>query len=460
MIQQQPGENINSSQMQANQFVSQVHDPGLFTTMQEVIKKNKEKIHVDEKKEEGIEEEGEEKQGEEKDKDLAPKYGGLSKSMIQRRIQNKKLIDEFKNIFNKENSNINDCRRCLIHLIIVVGVINCCAWEIDCLFLNVCYGENIEMKQWISITLFPVIVISIILLYVLFDSINYLRRKIIMTCIIIYIILSLFLLVLGAISISLGCKYSEDDAEEVLKGLTKLENKYYEENDLKSEYRLKMVISGVLDLFLGLCGLIVCFLTVCFTALLSKTSFDWRPPLRSHIRPTRVKKATQLYYQNYDSYFNVFRAENPNYQVDEIEAKEGKNRFAGVRSSMLGVSQGKGLGGSIIKEKEKEKKESENDDDSFMKKIKKKKKVEKSENSNEDDELPIPTIKKKKRVLLNRIIDDNDDKKDKKKDEDNKGENNNINNHVDNHVNNHVNNHIQEEEINTDIKENNNKEEI
>ena len=40
------------------------------------------------------------------------------------------INDEFKNIFNKENSNINDCRRCLIHLIIVVGVINCCAWTI------------------------------------------------------------------------------------------------------------------------------------------------------------------------------------------------------------------------------------------------------------------------------------------------------------------------------------------
>jgi hypothetical protein len=268
-----------------------------------------------------------------------------------------------------------------------------------------------------------------------------------MTCIIIYIILSLFLLVLGAISISLGCKYSEDDASEVLKGLTKLENKYYEENDLKSEYRLKMVVSGVIDLFLGLCGLIVCFLTVCFTALLSKTSFDWRPPLRSHIRPTRVKKATQLYYQNYDSYFNVFRAENPNYQVDEIEAKEGKNRFAGLKSSMLGVSQNKGLGESINKDKEK--KESENDSDSFIKKIIKKKKVEKSEHSNEDDELPIPTIKKKKKVLLNRIVENESDKDKNNKKSD--GENNNINNHV----NNHVNNHIQEEEINTDIKENN-----
>jgi hypothetical protein len=92
-------------------------------------------------------------------------------------------------------------------------------------------------------------------------------------------------------------------------------------------------------------------------------------------------------------------------------------------------------------------------DNNLIKKIKKKKKVEKSEHSNEDDELPIPTIKKKKKVLLNRIV-ENESDKDKNKDENNKksdGENNNMNNHV----NNHVNNHIQEEEINTDIKDNN-----
>ena len=215
----QENQNINSSQMQASQFASQVNDQQLYETMQEVIKKNKEKVIIDDKKDRIIEEEGEEEKQAE-DKDLLPKYGGLSKSMIQRRINFKKMNEQFKNIFNKENSNINDCRRCLIHLIIVVGVINCCAWEIDCLFLNVCYGENIEMKKWISIILFPIIVISIILLYLLFDSINYLRRKIIMTCVVIYFILSLFLIILGAITISKGCKFGEDDAGEVLKELT------------------------------------------------------------------------------------------------------------------------------------------------------------------------------------------------------------------------------------------------
>ena len=351
-------QNVNTSQLNQNQFLSQVNDPELYTTMQEVIKKNKEKVRIDEKKDE--EEKGEEKQ--EEDKDLLPKYSGLSKSMIQRRLNFKRLNEEFKNIFNKDNSNINSCRRYLIHFIIFVGVINCCAWEVDCLFLNICYGEEIEMEKWISITLFPIIVVSIILLYLLFDSVNYLKRKIIMVCIVIYFILSLFLIILGIYSIILGFRYDEDDdAAEALKGLTKLEKKYYEylntdkeeKTNLANEYWNKMVASGIIDIILGFFGFIVFTLTICFTSLLSKTSFDWRPPLRSHIRPPRVKKAIHLYTQNYDSYLNVFRAENPNYQIDEIEAKDAKNRFAGMRSSIFGMSQIKGIGDNIQKEKEK-----------------------------------------------------------------------------------------------------------
>ena len=74
------------------------------------------------------------------------------------------LEEGFKDIFNKGNSNINDVRRDLIHLIIVLVVINCIAWEIDCLFLDACYGENIEMELWISHTLCPLIFASLIFL--------------------------------------------------------------------------------------------------------------------------------------------------------------------------------------------------------------------------------------------------------------------------------------------------------
>ena len=98
-------------------------------------------------------------------------------------------------------------------------------------------------------------------------------------------------------------------------------------------------------------------------------------------------------------------------------------------------------------------KESEEDEDSIKIKRKNKKKLEKREHSSEKDELPEPTIKKKKRVLLNRIMENNRDKG--KEDNNKKGEEEN-NHHENNHVNNNVNNHI-EQEINTDIKDINNK---
>ena len=415
MIHAEDSQNINPAQLSQNQFLSQVNDPELYTTMQEVIKKNKEKIIIEDKKDEELE-----GLKEEEEKEQIPKAGGLSKSMIQRRANFKKIQEEFKNIFNKENSNINDCRRCLIHLIIFVGVLNCCAWEVDCLFFNICYGEDIEMEQWISIILFPIIILSIILLYILFDSINYLKRKIIMTCIIIYLIFSIFLIILGIVSL---VECSRFKPESRIINLTPLELEYYKDikgkdasDGLKDQYRIKMGVSGIIDLILGVAGIFVFAFTVCFTSFLSKTSFDWRPPLRSHIRPTRVRKAIQLYTQNYDSYLNIFRAENPNYQIDEMEAKEGKNRFSGIKTSVIG----RGMGDSIRKEKN----ESEKDGDSIIKKSKKKKKSEKSENSSEnkkdEDELPIPTISKKKKVFLNRINNSSDKGKDNEKNEDNK----------------------------------------
>ena len=454
MIEAPENQSINPSQNQSNQFASQVNDPNVYETMQQVIKKSKEKIQYDSKKEE--EDEDEEEKGE--DKELIMGKSRLSQSMIQRRLNFVKLNKEFKNIFNKDNSNINDRRRCLIHMIIFVGVINCCAWEIDCLFFNICYGEDIEMKYWISISLFPLIILSIFLLFILNASINYLKRTLIMVSINIYLILSVFSIVLGIISIVTACKYGSDDAKNVFKQLTIYEQDYYkDENGLKSKYFKKMLGSGIIDLILGAAGVIIYFTTILYTSYLSKTSFDWRPPLRSHIRFTRIKKAIQLYTQNYDSFLNVFRAENPNYQIDEMEAKEVKNRFGMLRNSNLYESRV-------------DKKEKESDKESYIGKSRKKKK-EKNENSNEDEDDDIPKIKKKKNVLK-RILQNSSSLVNYKDDENNKNsEDNNNNTHINNNNNEHeintginnINNNkkkVIEEEINTDIKDINNQEEI
>jgi len=442
MIQDVPdSQNINPSMIQNNQnnqFLSQVNDPGLIDLTQKIIQVSKEKDLEEEEKKADEEEAREQEEG--------PKKSILSKSMIQRRLNFKKLNEEFKNIFNKDNSNINDIRRCLIHVIILVGVMNCCVWEVDCLFFNICYGENIEMDQRISALLFPLIILSIFILYILFVSINYLQRKIIMTCIIIYILLSIVLFIIGILSIVKGVKFNSEDEENAYETLTQFEKDYYDEKGLRKEYRRKMLASGIMNIVLSVFGFFVSFKTFLFKSLLTKTSFDWRPPLRSHVRAQRIKKTVQLYTNNYDSYLYKFQAENPNYQIDEVEAKENKNRFGGIKNSILNRSR---AGGESEK---KDKKEKESEKSSDIPLPKKKKKSEKSENSNDnndEDDIPLPRLKKKKKVLLNRIGEQNNEK-DKHEENNNKSDeehSNNINNN--NHVNN---NHIIEEEINTDIK--------
>ena len=130
-----------------NQEIAQANDPELYPTMKKVIDFSKQKAQFDNKKEE------EEKLGEEKDS--KGKSGSIS---AKRKLDYNRLNLEFKDIFNKENSNINNIRRNLIHIIIVVSVINCIVWEMDCLFLNACYGEDIEMEAAVSNSLFPIII--------------------------------------------------------------------------------------------------------------------------------------------------------------------------------------------------------------------------------------------------------------------------------------------------------------
>ena len=115
-----------------------------------------------------------------------------------------------------------------------------------------------------------------------------------------------------------------------------------------------MVTSGILNVVLGVAGFIVFFKTFLFTSLLTKTSFDWRPPLRSHVRVQRIKKTVQLYTNNYDSYLYKYQAENPNYQIDENEAKDNKNRFGGIKNSILNQSKvGPGDNSELKDKKEK-----------------------------------------------------------------------------------------------------------
>ena len=399
-----------------NQLVDQAKDPNLYDTMKKVIEKSKEKEQFDKKKEDEEDKMGEEKQS------LLSGGGG------KRKIDYKRLDEEFKDIFNKENSNINSIRRWLNHIIIFVAVMNAIVWEVDCLYLNACYGEDTEMVKWISHILCPMIIISILLLYFLYSTINYLKKIAFMICAVLYLIISILAIVISIFSFVHAFVDIDKYVESNITKLTPFELDYYENNRKKyteTEYlrylfKLKMFITGLFDIILGFLGIIIFICSLVFNSLLSQTTFDWRPPLRSHVRISRIKKAIELYTQNSDNFVKLFRAENPHYQLDEFDNKD-VNRFGAI----------KGMKGSDSGELSKDKKDVSNINNSGN--------INNIINNEEDIVLPKADTRKKE-----------EKKEEEKKDDVNNNVNENDINTNTNQINNNINN---EEEINTNINQ-------
>lgn len=396
----------------------QANDPELYPTMKKVIEEAKEKYHFDQK-------------NEKEEAEKIDENESLVKSgSVKRKLDFTKLEEGFKDVFNKGNSNINDVRRDLIHLIIVLVVVNCCAWEIDCLFLESCYGENKEMKTWISHTLCPLIFVSIIFLYLIFEAINYLKQIPIRISVIIYAIISVFFIVLGIISIYQALEYKGEDAQKVLDSMTRFEREYYkaldlnksDEENLRARFKKNMLVTGIFDLVLGVLGIILIIFCLIFNSLLSQTSFDWRPPLRSHVNTSRIKKAIELVTKNNESFINVFRAENPHYQIDEIDNKDVNNRLGGLKGS---------IGESLDLSKEKKDLSNSGANNQNINNI-----------INNDEELVLPKASTKK----------NEGKDTSKKDKKNepKNENQQQNNEQENEINNNNNKNIIDNNINND----------
>ena len=403
----QPIDN-NQSQLLTNQAV----DPELYPTMKKVIETSKEKIHFDKKQDEGEKREGEE--------DSLLKHTSTATKRI---VDYEKIYDEFRDIFNKENSNINNLRRWLIHIIIFTIVLNCCALEGDCLYLNVCYGENIEMESWISISLFPLIIVSILLLYLLYSTINYLKKTAFIVCAIIYLFLSVYCIILAIFSFYYAFRRDDSEIENKFNSMTDNEKYYYQndENEVYRAYKIKMIWSGSFNLVLGFFGIIIFIISLLFNTLLLQTTYDWRPPLRSHVRISRIKKSIELYAQNIDSFTKIFRAENPNYQLDELENKD-MNRFGIIKGS---------IGDSADISKERKDVSNINNSGNIN-------------NINNNEEIILPKALKKKNKV--NIVDN----KDEKNNEDNQNNNINNENEINTNTNNLINNNIENEnEINT-----------
>ena len=282
----------------------------------------------------------------------SPLKSDLKKSSAEKDIESSRLLGEdvtanrgkaqmnndFYQLFNENLQQINSCRDCLMHLIIIVIIIDCIIWEENCMFLNVCYGEEIEFDKGISCCLFALIILTIIFLYCLYNSVSYLKKNSIIVYFILIIILAIIAIFLGIYQIVKGTRRKDDDKVNIYSELTtygkdyyeRLNRKYFKSNQgglykMNKEYRFKMIFSGATNLLMGVLSMIVIFTAISFNCYFSQTRFDWRPILVSCLHNSRMKKTLELYRNNIERYREVFCAENPGVylgnQPDNLDSK-------------------------------------------------------------------------------------------------------------------------------------------
>ena len=159
-----------NQQQPNNQMLQQVIDNDLYPVMKRVVERKEGKIINDGmpivKSEEEIKEEEERLQKEKEEKENEELLQKEEEEEERKRKEEEEkpstIHNEFKNLFNKNVITNNRTRKFLLSFIIFNIVFLCIAWEGLCLYGNLCYGESIHMKGWISHTLCPLIFILII----------------------------------------------------------------------------------------------------------------------------------------------------------------------------------------------------------------------------------------------------------------------------------------------------------
>ena len=130
-------------------------------------------ININEAKKEEVKKEEEKKEEEKKEdnnKDIKVENNPLKPSVIAEK--DSKLQAQFQNIFQTDlsvDSETNNSRRKIMHISVFAIMIELVILQIlwyhfykKSLFLNVCYGEIIEMEYWISQSIVPLTLLSIL----------------------------------------------------------------------------------------------------------------------------------------------------------------------------------------------------------------------------------------------------------------------------------------------------------
>ena len=306
------------------------------------------------------------------------------KQPYRRKYQN--IQKDFKNLFNQQHlTSINSVRRCLLHLVIFVIIINCLFWEVLCLFHHTCFGEKNTMVEFISHSICPMIFILLILYMLLFFCCDFLYKPGIKIVNILIIIMMILFLVFGVYGIIKGIKA---DVNEKWLRMSKLSQDYFknDENELKKKFTLNMLLSSVIYLVIGLLGIIVLIVCYRFYWSLTETSGDWRPPLRSRLHDDRANRILRLYEMFIDEKKRVEKAEKqPGSQFDNVGPISNASEIEREREE--------------IERKRKEEEEERKKQEEERKEEERKENNEERRNPDEEIKNGEGEVKKKKRVL-------------------------------------------------------------
>ena len=312
------------------------------------------------------------------------------KQPYRRKYQN--VQKDFKNLFNQQNlTSINSVRRCLLHLVIFVIIINCFFWEVLCLFHHTCFGEKYTMNQSISHSICPMIFILLILYMLLFFCCDFLYKPGIKIVNILIIIMMIAFLVIGIFGIIVLLRI-DAHVDESWNKMSKLNQESFDnKNDFKGTFKLNMGLTTGLYFGIALLGIIVLIVDYRFYWSLTETSGDWRPPLRSRLHDDRANRILRLYEMFIDEKKRVEKAEKqPGSQFDNVEPISNASEIEKEREEMERKRKEEE---EELKKKEEERKEEE-------------RKEEERKENNEEKRIPDGEIKngegevkKRKRTL-------------------------------------------------------------
>ena len=277
---------------------------------------------------------------------------------------------EFKNLFNKNMLQNNSYRRRLLHMLIVIIIINCILWEVLCLFMGVCYGENVVMQGWLSQTICPLIFILLICYVFLFFCSDYLYKPGIQVANILIILLLLMFIGFGVYSLIRGLGISSDTLTNRYNELSINSQNFFDGiQDFKDTFKINMIVTAVFYLFIALTGIVLIIFSYQFFYLLTETAFDWRPPLRSRLHDDRAQRILNLYAIYNEEFRRLYEAEHkkkeenvPKEIVNQQQQPLGNNEIPAEGVEMQNLNKNKDIQkeDAPLQTKKEEKKEEDN----------------------------------------------------------------------------------------------------